>query len=287
MPRLAIVFVALYILFVLHRGLGMPTNIDLASFESKIPPMSSVLLQTNTRDGQLAFTDPKPPRILEVFRYQSFNLRCEAAVIHGPPPRVYWMRNGSIVSPTDDQADVSPTNHTAVNVILFSVLSFNCVVPGDSGDYVCVAETPTARIQTTTKVIVNTGPFSRSKHVSPHHKCSAYPTLAPHIFLSTRRYMPHAQDDVVLHCRSTGSPPPRNAWYFHAGLFRNATPDYLKKIQPYQQEKYQILGNGDLVVKKATVQHDLGYYICGAMNLYGEDYAVSFLQPVLPAPGEV
>lgn len=74
--------------------------------------------------------------------------------------------------------------------------------------------------------------------------------------------------DVQLFCRSSGIPKPVTSWI---------GPDDNPIING---EKYQILENGDLLIKDLSWD-DMGNYYCTSSNQHGNDKISMFLYPTL------
>ncbi|XP_055353619.1 zwei Ig domain protein zig-3-like [Paramacrobiotus metropolitanus] len=235
----------------------------------------------STSTESLAFTNPKPPQLVQVASHQPLTLRCEVAVMNGPQPTLFWMRNGNLVSTVEESADprTFSSNITAANIIVSSTLTFSCVKTATSGDYTCVGETLMSRIQATTTVVVNIGRLSRLKHGTSEGNCPDN-TAVTRIMISTKQYIQTAHNDAVLMCRTIGSPTPtKPVWLYQATQYLNGSPASAKIIRP-TSGKYEVLETGDLLIRNISAKADRGYYICGAPGTYGWHYRVSFLQPV-------
>lgn len=74
---------------------------------------------------------------------------------------------------------------------------------------------------------------------------------------------------VILFCRVDGRTEAQIKWINSDG----------RELTPFTVDgKYDILSNGDLLIRKVTWD-DMGSYYCVAENQYGQDKIESFLYP--------
>ncbi|XP_074641204.1 neural/ectodermal development factor IMP-L2-like [Tubulanus polymorphus] len=133
------------------------------------------------------------------------------------------------------------------------------------GTYTCVAETPTSKIVSET--ILNIKPFGDAYEERCLLKKQQQGSPA-RIYTWTSDQVERESAVVQLHCRASGYPAPHFVWL-----------DPQRKLIGTGQSNYQLLPNGDLLIRAISWEENMGVYTCIAGNEIGEDSVNTFLYP--------
>ncbi|XP_030000544.1 matrix-remodeling-associated protein 5 [Sphaeramia orbicularis] len=186
-----------------------------------------------------------PPRIEHVRTAQirvpfgeNFQVDCVATGL--PDPEVSWsLPDGTLISNALQSDDSGLRNH---RYIIFGngTLILQQMGKKDEGDYTCYAKNKLGKDER--KVSVKVGPN------------------APQITSKSQLLVTvKLGDSARLSCQATGEPTPRIMWISPRN---NAIP--------VLSDRFQIMDNGTLVIKKITLT-DEGKYVCVAQNSAGDD----------------
>ncbi|GFT00377.1 zwei Ig domain protein zig-2 [Trichonephila clavipes] len=210
-----------------------------------------------------------PAEFLEINAGESKFLECEAGGT--PPPAIHWLKDGQKIS-----QNLYDNMHTSVKEEVVkstlglgftrSRLFLDCASPSDAGRYTCVAENNFIRTFKASQVFV-----ADTLEVDNDALCLAKKTFGSparvHMWTHTRLEI--MGTDVQLFCRPRGDPRPHVMW---------KGPNNKSLNDP---KKYELLPNGDLIVKH-IMWSDMGGYTCQAKNSEGTDEVLVFLYPTMP-----
>ncbi|XP_052100611.1 zwei Ig domain protein zig-4-like [Mytilus californianus] len=228
-----------------------------------------------TEDNKLFFkTGEDLPSETIGTAHEDIVLECQAG--GKPAASIHWLKNGIRIQqgPSRDYKndelfveEILNEKRGALIGLGFtkSKLYLDCLSPEDEGEYSCVAETATQRIVQTTQVSV-VGRFESKAHEKCIVKKSIHSASA-RIFLWTSHRVEISGASVQLMCRVEGSPSPMVSWVTPKG----------KEIS-HPTEKYEVLSNGDLLIRNISWK-DMGSYTCSCANDAGVDEISTFLYP--------
>ncbi|KAM7417130.1 hypothetical protein PAMA_016980 [Pampus argenteus] len=186
-----------------------------------------------------------PPRIEHVRTAQTkvtfgdnFQVDCVATGL--PDPEVSWsLPDGTLIN-NALQSDDSGLRNRRYVIFGNGTLLLQQMGKKDEGDYTCYAKNKLGKDERKVSVIV--GPN------------------APKIRLKSQSLITvKLGESGKMSCQATGEPTPRITWI---------SPR--KDVIPMSSDKFQIMDNGMLVVKKVTLA-DEGNYACVAQNSAGDD----------------
>ncbi|XP_035207764.1 zwei Ig domain protein zig-4-like [Stegodyphus dumicola] len=213
----------------------------------------------------------KPPRVLRVKEGENQFLECQAG--GNPSPVIHWLKNGVKLSQNGRDGDEESTvvsddflqiENRAPKTNIGSTTSrlyLDCISAKDEAEYTCVAENPYHRTSTTTQV-----------YVAPSSEDTACPEnifgTAPRIYAWTKTMIENQGQETKLTCRASGHPRPTIEWF----------DSREEELGVTGTSKYEILPNGDLVIRDLTWS-DMGNYICIASNVHGTAKEEIFLYP--------
>lgn len=226
---------------------------------------------------QFLFMRQAPPAEFPAGLHENWVLECEAG--GSPPPTIHWLRNGRPVTQKaleldeDEENEVSAEETNAISEAFTPVMGIgstksrlylDCTGPQDEANYACVAETPYQRVSATSHVMVTADATSSLNSLCAKSKKSL--GTPARINMWTGNMLETIGNDVVLFCRTLGSPSPRVTWLIEDDVIKS-------------NSKYQVQENGDLLIRNIDWS-DMGEYVCVAENNLGRDSAATFLYPV-------
>ncbi|XP_013420495.1 zwei Ig domain protein zig-4 [Lingula anatina] len=241
---------------------GLARAMSLKRFEDPYMKRSKAALKVY-RD--LFFKEVIPPASVEVGPGSSTVLMCEAG--GNPPPTIHWLRNGERIKQgiPHDSADETTTyerhNRGPVQIgNTKSELVIDCASRASEGTYTCVAETPTRIITTDSEVIFNEKMPSKisGKCLSRAKKQGSQEPARIVMWTSDRAELAGA--DVQLYCRATGARPLHYTWFKEDG-----------EVIEGKRDEYEVLPNGDLLIRNVNFENHMGGYKCEAKNAFGKD----------------
>ncbi|KAL3863626.1 hypothetical protein ACJMK2_005376 [Sinanodonta woodiana] len=217
-----------------------------------------------------AFSD-----IMLVRRHENVILECEVG--GSPSPTIHWLRNGERITQgysqdvKDDEVafedKVAPNGSPLLRLgKVKSRLFLDCVTFNEEGEYTCVAETPFKRISQSTVVKIDDTLHSEERCMVK----KAIRGEPARIFLWTALRLEIEGATVQLLCRAEGYPKPEITW-------KDSNGKEMKGNDP--EGLYEILPNGDLLIKDITWARNMGDYFCHAKNNVGRDEVSTFLYP--------
>lgn len=227
-------------------------------------------------DSQGLFFKERLPEITTVFKHESIVLTCK---VGGTEPTIHWLKNGIRIQQgsghdyRDDQTQFEDNGSAFGKSFTTSKLFLDCVDDEDEDVYTCVGQTPTSRISQDTNLVLKRSvddflnvPEDGNGEFSSR-KCLERDTEA-RIYQFTTLRMETMGEPAQLYCRAEGSPAPQVSWVDKHG----------QEI-PTENDKYKILENGDLLIKRLTWSQ-MGNYECRASNRKGEDSQKIFIYPL-------
>ncbi|XP_061180459.1 zwei Ig domain protein zig-4-like [Saccostrea echinata] len=234
------------------------------------------VLRLPTPDSQALFFKERLPEITTVFKHESIVLTCK---VGGMEPTIHWLKNGARIQQgsghdyRDDQTQYEDNGSFFGKSFTTSKLYLDCVDDEDEDVYTCVGETPTSRISQDTSLVLErsvdeflnvaedaAGDFSSRKCIERD--------IEARIYQWTSLRIETMGESAQLYCRAEGSPAPQISW-----LDKNG-----QEI-PMENDKYKILENGDLLIKRLTWSQR-GNYECRASNRKGEDSQKIYIYPL-------
>lgn len=225
-----------------------------------------VVIQTSVATNRLFFKGKLDGEESSVHATVGENVMLDCEAGGSPSPTIHWLHHGrriqqgSSVSWMDDETfDSEPASVTLG--ITKSPLFLDCLQPGDAGQYTCVADTPTRRISRRTTVSVELSPVSDD--------CAEKRTVRPaRVFMWTSHRFELENSDVQLFCRADGDPAPTITWLDHNGV-----------TVKNDSRQYEVLSNGDLLIRQVSWANNMGLYRCVADNVADSDQVGTFLYP--------
>lgn len=212
-----------------------------------------------------------PPEVLAVTASENKILECEAG--GNPPPTIHWLKDGKripqslyeAIHPTNDDGneDVMPVLGLSLTR---SRLYIDCIGPREEGTYTCVAENSFTKVSRDTELQIVDWDDADTSAICLAKKSFGSPARI-HMWTHTRLEL--MGSDVQLFCRSDGEPQPKITW-----LGPEDTP-------LENSEKYQVMENGDLIIRDIEWD-DMGGYTCEVINPQGSDSTLTFLYPTQP-----
>ncbi|XP_015790460.1 zwei Ig domain protein zig-3 [Tetranychus urticae] len=263
-------FIGLIVLVIISLAAAKPFNPKLdSSAASESRPK-----HVKSRREPYVRWQHEPASNLILIAGQKHTIECEAA--GSPPPKIIWLKNGQRIN-MDDQAiygnsdivDTSETPELGLSITR-SKLYLGCVKPEDTGLYTCVADNNHEKIIAESQIKVL--PSLKSSPFSSYTECTANELKKPQIAMWTHTRIENLDSPVILFCRTDGRTEAQIKWINSDG----------RELTPFTVDgKYDILSNGDLLIRKVTWD-DMGSYYCVAENQYGQDKIESFLYPSQP-----
>lgn len=209
----------------------------------------------------------KPPKTLRLVEGDSDYLECQAGGT--PAPSIHWLKDGNLIPQSEISHEHSPKSTASdgtnskgrINVSFANArLYLDCLSVQDEGEYTCVAENPYQRISTSTTLTV----LSSDEEI----ECENSQGQAPRITFWTKAMIGTQGQEAKFVCRVDGYPRPNIRWQGPQG----------EELASEDVEKYQILPEGDLIIKDLSWT-DMGNYHCTAENVHGTAKAEVFLYP--------
>lgn len=240
---------------------------------------SSSVGSVNLDHHFLSFMSPGFQTVTVVHKDRSMYLECQ--VMGRPAPTIHWLKDGQRVSQGrfetqyDDRAYYEEeTDLPEVKKIrrssTLSRLYLDCPNEDTEGEYTCVAENAYDRASRSTVVRVE----NRHHHYSEDclarrfargsHPARGEPAR---IYMWTLARLEYEESTVQIFCRASGYPEPSITWYD----WRNHTLA--------GNGQFNIVVNGDLVIRDLSWEKNMGVYRCVAENELGSDSSESFLYP--------
>uniref|UniRef100_A0A8R1DLX3 Ig-like domain-containing protein n=1 Tax=Caenorhabditis japonica TaxID=281687 RepID=A0A8R1DLX3_CAEJA len=224
----------------MHEAVGMLVNqIDKAQLTSKpILRMSEVLKDVKGVAGD------------------KIVLRCEATTT--PAAVFHWTFNGKRVQGDKDlnvyEKVINIGKPTVESGIVASTYTIPCASQADVGNYKCIAYNGHTTIESSAEVSIE----------GEEPQCKSNRRTPPTIVQYTDSRFEMEGNTGTLVCRTDRLAT--IAWTFEGEILNNS------------EEKYEVMPNGDLLVKRLEWS-DMGTYECIASNKYGEDRVETFLYP--------
>lgn len=203
-------------------------------------------------------------------------LECDAG--GSPQPTIHWLKDGVEIFQdeslfTNEMPSDVPASLNGIGRAK-SRLFIDCMSPKDEGVYTCVADTPYQRVSEASYVFLSrdlpaeVNPSCLPQKMSLALGQSGQPAR---IHMWTSHLSQDEDSNVVLYCRATGEPTPSIRW-------TRLDNDEEKDKTISSGSKYQVLDNGDLLIRLATWA-ERGLYKCAAKNVFGEDSVTAFFYP--------
>ncbi|XP_064630732.1 zwei Ig domain protein zig-4-like [Lineus longissimus] len=227
------------------------------------------------RANKLHFKSRVPKPLVRANLHKTVVLECEAA--GSPPPTIHWLFNGSRIiqgvdnSIIDEEASYESTVTANKHISMLKLSStisrlyVDCVTKADEGHYTCVADNPTQRVVTNTKLKIH------RNVVGVEDGCLAkkdHEGIPARVYMWTVNRLEVEGAYVQLFCRAFGLPRPEITWL-----------DRDDNLITRNSNDYRLLPNGDLLVKAITFDAKMGVYKCVARNEFGQDKQETFLYP--------
>ncbi|KJH41143.1 immunoglobulin I-set domain protein [Dictyocaulus viviparus] len=187
----------------------------------------------------------------------SFELKCEVYAV--PPPVFRWTLNGKEIAGVLDANLFEKLSNigksTLQNGVVASRIRIPCADKKHRGKYRCIATNGHRTIETSAKISIVGSEVCSSNEFAP-----------PQIIQFTDSRFEIQDNAVQLMCR-VAKPGATIAWYF--------IKDGEVRVPLIDNADFEILANGDLLVKRCDFETRVGTYICVASNEFGEDRAES------------
>lgn len=245
--------------------------------------------------NRLSFSDQTDGLVVKAAAGENVVLECEAE--GNPSPTIHWLFSGHRIQQGagrdffDDEASFEAADGPK-NLRLGATRSrlfIDCVGPANVGDYECVAETPTQRIVSRTRLqVVSPKPGKRRGSgflsgkrrggnsitdgnivvggcTNKRNKANVSPAR---IFMWSVNRLELEGADVQLFCRASGGPETTVTWY-----------DRNEHAIDTSDPQYKVLSNGDLLIRDVSWSSNMGMYRCVAENSAGSDATETFLYP--------
>lgn len=187
-------------------------------------------------------------------------LTCEA---YGTPaPSIQWYKNDAPVYEHDMESnELVDTNPTSLARVVSTLL----VTRTDTRDqYTCLVKAG-MRVERASCTVYRT---DGSTEVTERSKLLP---LAPRILVSYKAYIDVIGSNVMLPCRVRGHPRPTITWTWKNN---NGTSGTVTKHNP----RMKVLRSGELIISPLRWS-DMGEFTCHATNMFGSQYANTFVYP--------
>lgn len=185
------------------------------------------------------------------------DLKVDCVASGHPNPEISWaLPDGTMVNPEKQRERVSAGRRRRYVVFDNGTLFFNDVGMREEGDYTCYAENELGKDEMKIHIKVKTA-------TSPPQILHKAPTSPVQVLYGA---------DFTLHCSAKGEPTPVFTWISPTN-----------RIIVPNQEKYQVMNDGTLVVRKAQ-RFDAGDYTCTARNSAGQDTKVIKVEVLVTPP---
>lgn len=189
----------------------------------------------------------------------SIELKCEVYSV--PPPIFTWTLNGKRIAGTQDANLYEKLSNvgkvTLQNGVVTSKLRISCAEKKHRGKYRCIANNGHQTIEASAKISV----------VGNEH-CEPVLLEPPQIIQFTDSRFEIQDNAVQLMCR-VAHPGAAVVWYFMR--------DDEVRVPLIDNPDFEVLPNGDLMVKRCDFETRVGTYLCVASNEAGEDRAEAWL----------
>ncbi|KAL6722451.1 hypothetical protein Aduo_017576 [Ancylostoma duodenale] len=189
----------------------------------------------------------------------SFELKCEVYAL--PPPVFTWTLNGKRIVGTEDANLFEKLSNigkpTLQNGVVTSRIRIPCAEKKHRGKYRCIATNGHHTVEASAKISVVSGEL-----------CDAVGLDPPQIIQYTDSRFEIQDNAVQLMCR-VAQPNTAVAWYF--------MKDDEVRVPLIDNSDFEVLPNGDLIVKRCDFETRVGTYLCIASNDAGEDRAEAWL----------
>ncbi|VDL62039.1 unnamed protein product [Nippostrongylus brasiliensis] len=189
----------------------------------------------------------------------TFELKCEVYSV--PPPVFIWTLNGKRIVNTQSSNLVEKLTNvgkpTLQNGVVISRIRIPCAEKKHRGKYRCIANNGHQIIEASAKITV-----------VGDEKCEPVDLAPPQIIQFTDSRFELQDNAVELMCR-VAKPDSTIAWYF--------MQDDEVRVPLIDNSDFEVLPNGDLIVKRCDFETRVGTYVCVASNDAGEDRAEAWL----------
>ncbi|EYB81269.1 hypothetical protein Y032_0388g505 [Ancylostoma ceylanicum] len=189
----------------------------------------------------------------------SFELKCEVYAL--PPPVFTWTLNGRRIAGTEEANLFEKLSNigkpTLQNGVVTSRIRIPCAEKKHRGKYRCVATNGHHMVEASAKISVVGSELCDVTELDP-----------PQIIQFTDSRFEIQDNTVQLMCR-VAEPNAAVAWYF--------MKDDEVRVPLIDNSDFEILANGDLIVKRCDFETRVGTYVCVASNDAGEDRAEAWL----------
>ncbi|PIO73501.1 immunoglobulin I-set domain protein [Teladorsagia circumcincta] len=189
----------------------------------------------------------------------TIELKCEVYSV--PPPVFTWTFNGKRIAGTQEANLLEKLSNvgqpTLQNGVVTSRIRIPCAEKKHRGKYRCIANNGHQTIEATAKI-----------SVVGNEQCEPVALAPPQIIQFTDSRFELQDNAVQLMCR-VAQPGATIAWYF--------MKDDEIRVSLLDNPDFEVLPNGDLMVKRCDFYTRVGTYMCIASNEAGEDRAEAWL----------
>jgi len=201
-----------------------------------------------------------------------------------PPPTIFWLFNNSLIGQESSlEGNTVEILHnfglqTLQKGTTISKLHVDCFDRSKAGVYTCVAQNGFAVKTKSALVSYQKGSEGPRPECGAAKRIVSDKQFAPRVYMWTEMRIEISGANVQLFCRAFGNPAPRITWYRGDAKIHIAdeSPQF---EQIHTGEFYEILPNGDLLVKSGQMKTDGGpqYYKCTASSELGDESVEPFI----------
>ncbi|PAV74403.1 hypothetical protein WR25_07957 [Diploscapter pachys] len=208
---------------------------------------------------ELRFVNSSEPVIAKAG--ETIELQCKAFGV--PPPIFFWLKDGKRVGGSGETTIYEKLRNvgkgTLQSGITVSTLRIPCIDASKAATYTCIAINGYKKIQKTIKVEVEGNAV----------ECPIEEKPAPYVTEYTESRFENIGNSAQLMCRHTDKEA--SVIWFNRDM---------EKIN--NNEAYEILPNGDLMIRNADFDRDTGVFTCVVANESGESRAETFFYAAAP-----